>query len=98
MSAISLAQDAEVVCNYLGYPTGMATINSRYGPGSGRIALDHVDCTGRESALWECPAASVVDHTTCDHTKDAGVICTGSDNGPCECALFLRFSELIQCL
>ena len=83
-----------MVCKELGYPTGMATINSYNGPGYGPIVMDHVDCDGTESALWSCHVPSYVS-SSCDHSKDAGVKCTGSSNGPSKYPSWNSHRELI---
>ncbi|KAL2079923.1 hypothetical protein ACEWY4_023716 [Coilia grayii] len=68
--------DANVVCAQLG--CGFAVMvtgqNGRFGPGSGSILLDELNCTGHEGNLWECPAQRGTDD--CGHKEDAGVICS----------------------
>lgn len=71
--------DARVVCNELGHPTGSASAESRahFGEGSGPIWMDNVMCTGYESSLQYCsfPGYGLND---CSHQEDAGVICCES--------------------
>ena len=66
--------NAQVVCRQLGYQ-GAATAHhsAHFGRGTGRIWLDNVRCTGRESRLDYCSHSK---HTAdCDHGDDAGVVC-----------------------
>ncbi|XP_067321107.1 deleted in malignant brain tumors 1 protein-like [Anolis sagrei] len=68
-------EDARVVCQEVGCgePLG-ATTGARFGQGSGPIWMDHVNCTGEEKVLKECPQEKSL-NLTCDHRNDAGVEC-----------------------
>lgn len=66
--------DAEVVCKMLGFRGGSARIEAFYGPGTGDIVLDDVDCLGTEASLLECPSAGW-GVSNCGHGEDAGVKC-----------------------
>ncbi|XP_060556057.1 deleted in malignant brain tumors 1 protein-like isoform X2 [Ruditapes philippinarum] len=70
--------DAEVICRMLGmlsYDSDvMAFQQSHFGPGSGRIVLDDLQCNGSESSLVVC-RSSGWNHEDCDHGEDAGVSC-----------------------
>ncbi|XP_037396159.1 deleted in malignant brain tumors 1 protein-like, partial [Pygocentrus nattereri] len=70
--------DAAVVCRELdcGEPVD-ALSDAYFGSGSGPIWMDDVDCSGSESTLKKCQLTGLVKHT-CNHTKDAGVICSGT--------------------
>ncbi|KAI4881445.1 hypothetical protein NFI96_022115, partial [Prochilodus magdalenae] len=69
--------DAAVVCRELGCGEAVdALIEAHFGPGSGPIWMNDVDCSGSESTLKKCQSALWGKHA-CDHSKDAGVICSG---------------------
>ncbi|XDC74113.1 hypothetical protein R6Z07F_005286 [Ovis aries] len=80
--------DAHVVCRQLGCGKALqATVSSSFGAGSGPIWLGNVKCTGKESHVWRCPSWGWGKHY-CDHSEDAGVICSGfvrlsGGAGPC---------------
>ena len=67
------ATDATVACRQLGYHSGTAFGQARFGRGSGPIWMDEVQCTGSEGRLIDCPYAS---RHNCAHGEDAGVRCT----------------------
>ncbi|XP_048011996.1 deleted in malignant brain tumors 1 protein-like [Megalobrama amblycephala] len=68
--------DAAVVCRELdcGEPVD-ALGDARFGPGSGQVWMSLVMCTGSESTLKNCGSAGW-GKRTCNHSKDAGVICS----------------------
>ncbi len=54
--------------------TATSVINEAFfGQGTGAILLNSLFCTGTEATLFDCPHGPV----NCDHSEDAGVICTG---------------------
>uniref|UniRef100_A0A8C1JRE3 SRCR domain-containing protein n=1 Tax=Cyprinus carpio TaxID=7962 RepID=A0A8C1JRE3_CYPCA len=68
--------DAAVVCRELdcGEPVD-ALSDAHFGPGSGLIWLSFVLCSGSESTLKNCGSQGWGKHD-CDHSEDAGVICS----------------------
>ena len=68
------ALDAHVVCRQLGLRGGEPRHDAFYGPGSGPIHLDTVQCVGTEEVLEDCPHDDWGNHD-CLHAEDAGVLC-----------------------
>ncbi|XP_028939499.1 deleted in malignant brain tumors 1 protein-like, partial [Antrostomus carolinensis] len=67
--------DAEVVCRRLGCGEALLAVSeAQFGPGSGNILLDDVQCRGDEDNLWECSHRGIAVHN-CQHKEDASVIC-----------------------
>jgi len=52
-------------------------MNNRYGPGSGPIWLDSVQCTGSETSIADCQHDNWGDHN-CVHSEDVSIACTES--------------------
>ena len=70
-------QDATVICRQLGFPSAVRAVSAaaEFSVGDGPIFLDNLECTGDESKLSDCTHTGwTVDY--CDHSEDAGVICT----------------------
>ncbi|NWI67095.1 DMBT1 protein, partial [Todus mexicanus] len=75
-------RDAEVVCRQLGCGRAeSAPPGAHFGPGTGRIWLDNVECSGTEDFLAQCRALPL-GHNNCHHGEDASVVCSGTS---CSC-------------
>ena len=48
--------------------------------GAGRsdqpILLDDTKCTGMESSLLQCQTSSAIEGNNCEHSEDAGAVCS----------------------
>ncbi|NWZ10644.1 DMBT1 protein, partial [Agelaius phoeniceus] len=88
-------RDAQVVCRQLGCGAAVsATSGASFGQGSGSIYLDYVSCAGWESSIFQCSHRGWGVHT-CDHRKDAGVVCSGTIGlTACMLGLFHKVSPL----
>ena len=62
-----------VACKQLGFK-GLKSI-TEFGPGSGKILLDDLKCTGNEEDIFHCPHLGV-GNSNCAHSEDVGVVCT----------------------
>ncbi|XP_053722884.1 deleted in malignant brain tumors 1 protein-like isoform X2 [Synchiropus splendidus] len=74
-------KDAQVVCRQLGCgEVKAAKTVASFGPGSGVILLDNVNCEGTESSLTQCKHGGVGKHN-CRAKEAVGITCTRGDAG-----------------
>ena len=59
--------------------------SNKYGLGTGPVWLQGVNCIGKEHQLFDCPIVNILPNTYlyCDHSNDAGVLCTGKMKDIC---------------
>ncbi|KAF6321362.1 lysyl oxidase like 3 [Rhinolophus ferrumequinum] len=68
-------QAAHVLCRELGFTEATGwTHSAKYGPGTGRIWLDNLSCSGTEQSVTDCTSRGW-GNSDCTHDEDAGVIC-----------------------
>ena len=66
-----------ILCSTFLSTDAVAFGNAHFGPGTGPILLDDLDCSGSESSLIDCLRSSYI---SCyyGHAEDAGVRCQGA--------------------
>ena len=61
------------------FADGVSHSHANFGPGSGPIFLDAVQCSSSNNHLLECPSSPILTISGyCDHSRDAGVECEGT--------------------
>uniref|UniRef100_A0A4W3GIB9 SRCR domain-containing protein n=1 Tax=Callorhinchus milii TaxID=7868 RepID=A0A4W3GIB9_CALMI len=67
--------ESNVVCKQLGCGSAVHTTSAATcGRASAPVWLDDVRCSGKESALWECPSSPWGQHD-CYHKEDVSIVC-----------------------
>uniref|UniRef100_A0A8W8JKD5 SRCR domain-containing protein n=1 Tax=Magallana gigas TaxID=29159 RepID=A0A8W8JKD5_MAGGI len=71
---------AAVVCRSLGFPWNTSEVygHAVYGPGSGPIWLDDVNCEGSEISIDDCQHREWGTHN-CNHLEDVSINCSPND-------------------
>ena len=65
--------------NLYWFKGAVALQRAHYGPGTGFIFLDNLQCSGNENNLFECSHNGVGEHN-CNHHEDASAVCQGAVN------------------
>ncbi|KAM9468383.1 scavenger receptor cysteine-rich type 1 protein M130-like [Clarias gariepinus] len=69
-------KDAQVVCRQLQCGVALNTpIPAWFGPGTGSIWLNEMECKGNETSLWNC-RFQLCEEGECGHHEDVGVMCS----------------------
>ncbi|KAK1794612.1 hypothetical protein P4O66_001331 [Electrophorus voltai] len=71
-------REGNVVCAQLGCGTAViVTVEAvAFGPGTGPININKLNCTGTENNLWQCSTQKPSHRDFCGHKEDAGVVCS----------------------
>ena len=90
--------DATVVCTQLGFLNGTATLQSKFGSGTGPVWLNQVACLGNESKLTHCMHNGAGNIGNCSHTQDVGVQCNAHGKWLVICIMHVCTNNLVYLL
>jgi len=76
-TVVALKSIYNVYLCYVHFRYRGTVIGNRYGPGTGPILLDDVNCVGNETSIAYCRHGGWGVHN-CDHSKDVSVSCGSS--------------------
>ncbi|GAB0095519.1 Peptidase S1 domain-containing protein [Sergentomyia squamirostris] len=68
-------EEANVMCRSLGFYGPSYVMKNTFGPGTGIIWLDQVDCIGNETSIEQCSHWHWGEHN-CAHSEDVGIRCS----------------------
>ena len=100
------SRESRILCQSLGFPDQVSTLyNAYFGEGTGAILLNHVNCVGNESSIFNC-SHNGIGNNHCGHNDDVGVKCqqTGKLSGNTSfnylftCFLKPDFSFSVNCI
>ena len=69
------------LCTLFTYSDGKAYGEAHFGAANNsvHILLDNVECSGKEDTIADCARSDWLKHD-CEHSEDAGVVCSDGDN------------------
>uniref|UniRef100_A0A3B5AD72 SRCR domain-containing protein n=1 Tax=Stegastes partitus TaxID=144197 RepID=A0A3B5AD72_9TELE len=91
-------QEATVTCREMNCGNAVAVkYKAFFGSGQDQVWLDDIECTGHEKSIADCPHRGFGEHD-CDHSEDAGVVCSGKPRSALMGQLRFLMYLYTQCL